>query len=55
MGKRSLGTWRASAHRTYTVRAWLPRNGMPATPTSGDNLYQHSTAKFGLLWTATAR
>jgi len=55
MGKRSLGTWRAGAHRTYTVRVWLPRGGMPPTPTSGDNLYQHSTAKFGLLWTATAR
>lgn len=55
MEKRSLGTWRAGAHRTYTVRAWLRRGDMPATPTSGDNRYQHSTAKFGLLWTATAR
>lgn len=55
MGKRSLGTWRAGAHRTYTVRVWLRRGGVPATPTSGDNRYQHSTAKFGLLWTATAR
>ena len=55
MGKRSLGTWRAGAQRTYAVRVWLPRGGIPATPTSGDNRYQHSTAKFGLLWTATAR
>jgi hypothetical protein len=55
IGKRSLGTWRAGAHRTYAIRVWLPRGGMPPTPTSGDNRYQHSTAKFGLLWTATAR
>jgi hypothetical protein len=55
MGKRGLGTWRAGAHRTYAVRVWLRRGGTPPTPTSGDNLYQHSTAKFGLLWTATAK
>jgi hypothetical protein len=55
MGTRSLGTWRPKAHRTYAVRVWLRRGRMPATPTTGDNRYQHSTAKFGLLWTATAR
>jgi hypothetical protein len=55
MGKRSLGTWRAGAHRTYAVRVWLLRGGMPPTPTGGDNLYQRSSAKFGLLWTATAK
>jgi hypothetical protein len=55
MGKRGLGTWRAGTHRTYAVRVWLRRGGTPSTPTSGDNRYQHSIAKFGLLWTATAR
>jgi len=53
MGTRSLGTWRPGTHRTYAVRVWLVRGGMPPTTTSGDNLYQHSTARFGLVWTAT--
>ena len=55
MGKRSLGTWRAGAHRTYAVRVWLLRGGTPPTPTTGGNRYQHSTARFGLLWTATGK
>jgi hypothetical protein len=54
MGTRSLGTWRPGTHRTYAVRVWLLRGGMPPTRTTGDNLYQHSTARFGLLWSATA-
>jgi len=54
IGTRSLGTWREGAHRTYAVRVWLRRGGMPPTTTTGDNLYQHSTATFGLVWTATA-
>lgn len=54
MGTRSLGTWRPGTHRTYDVRVWLLRGGMPPTTTTGDNLYQHSTARFGLLWSATA-
>jgi hypothetical protein len=54
MGTRSLGTWRPGTHRTYSVRVWLRRGGMPPTTRTGDNLYQHSTARFGLLWTATA-
>jgi hypothetical protein len=53
MGTRSLGTWRPGTHRTYSVRVWLLRGGMPPTTSNGDNLYQHSTAKFGLVWTAT--
>jgi hypothetical protein len=36
------------------VRVWLRRGGMPPTTTTGDNLYQHSTATFGLVWIATA-
>jgi len=55
MRTRSLGTWRRDAHRTYTVRVWLRRGGMPPTPTLGDNRYQQSSATFGLVWTATAR
>jgi hypothetical protein len=55
MRTRSLGTWRSGAHRTYAVRVWLLRRGMPPTPTTGDNRYQRSSAKFGLVWTATAR
>jgi len=54
MGTRSVGTWRDGAHRNYSVRVWLRRGGMPPTTRTGDNLYQHSTARFGLLWTATA-
>jgi hypothetical protein len=54
MGTRNIGIWRAATHRTYSVRVWLLRGGMPPTTTSGDNRYQHSTAKFGLLWSATA-
>jgi len=54
IGTRSLGTWREGAHRTYAVRVWLRRGGRPPTTTTGDNLYQHSTATFGLVWTATA-
>lgn len=54
MGTRSLGTWRPATHRTYSVRVWLRRGGMPSSTRTGDNLYQHSTARFGLLWTATA-
>ena len=54
MGTRSLGTWREGAHRAYSVRVWLLRRGMPPSTTTGDNLYQHSTATFGLVWTATA-
>jgi len=53
MGTRSLGTWRPGTRRTYAVRAWLLRGGLPPTTRTGDNLYQRSTAKFGLLWTAT--
>jgi hypothetical protein len=54
MGTRSLGTWRPGTHRTYAVRVWLLRGGMPPSMISGDNLYQRSTARFGLVWTATA-
>jgi len=54
MGTRSLGTWRPGTRRTYSVRVWLLRGGTPPTTASGDNLYQHSTAKFGLVWLATA-
>jgi hypothetical protein len=54
MGTRSLGTWRPGAHRTYALRVWLLRGGMPRTRTTGDNRYQQSAAKFGLVWTATA-
>jgi hypothetical protein len=54
MGSRSLGTWRPGTRRTYAVRVWLLRGGMPPTTTSGDNLYQHSTARFGLVWSAMA-
>jgi hypothetical protein len=53
MGTRSLGIWRPGTHRTYAVRVWLLRGGMPSTTSTGDNLYQHSTAKFGIVWTAT--
>jgi hypothetical protein len=54
MGTRSMGTWPPGTRRTYAVRAWLLRGGQPPTNTSGDNIFQGSTAKFGLLWTATA-
>jgi hypothetical protein len=54
MGTRSVGTWLPGAHRTYSVRVWLLRGGLPPTTSGGDNLYQHSTARFGLVWTAIA-
>lgn len=54
MGTRSLGTWRPGTARTYSVRVWLLRGGIPPTARTRDNLYQHSTARFRLLWTATA-
>jgi len=54
MGTRSMGTWQPGTGRTYSVRVWLLRGGLPPTTHTGDNLYQHSTAKFGLVWLATA-
>lgn len=54
MGTRSVGTWRPGTRRTYAVRVWLLKGGMPPTTHTGDNLYQHSTARFGLVWLATA-
>ena len=54
MGTRSLGTWREGAHRDLLRARLAAARGMPPTTTTGDNLYQHSTATFGLVWTATA-
>jgi hypothetical protein len=53
MGTRSLGVWRPGTHRTYSVRVWLLRGGSPSSNTTGDNVFQGSQAKFGLMWTAT--
>jgi hypothetical protein len=53
MNTRSLGRWAAGTSRTYTVRVWMRRGGIPPSNMSGDNLFQGSTARFGLLWTAT--
>jgi hypothetical protein len=54
MGTRSLGIWPPGTHRTYTVRVWLRRGQTPPSTTTGDNAFQGSRAKFGLLWSATA-
>jgi hypothetical protein len=54
MGTRSLGIWRAATSRTYTVRVWLLRGPTPLSNTTGDNVFQGSRARFGLVWTATA-
>ena len=54
MGRRSLGTWAAGTRRTYTVRVWIMRGATPQSNTAGDNAFQGSRARFGLLWTASA-
>jgi hypothetical protein len=54
MGTQSLGRWAPGTVRTYSVRVWLLRGGMPPSSISGDNLFQGSRARFGLLWRATA-
>jgi len=54
MGTRSLGTWQPGTARRYNVRVWLLRGARPPTNTTGDNAFQGSQAKFGLMWTATA-
>lgn len=53
MGTRSLGIWQPGTSRTYVVRVWLLRSRQPSTNASGDNMFQGSTARFGLVWTAT--
>ena len=54
MGTRSLGTWPVGTARRYNVRVWLLRGGRPRTDTTGDNAFQGSRAKFGLLWNAVS-
>jgi hypothetical protein len=54
MGTRSLGTWQPGTVRRYNVRVWLLRGARPRTNTAGDNAFQGSQAKFGLMWTATS-
>lgn len=54
MGTRGAGLWLPGTHRTYSVRVWLLRGGMPPSTVAGDNRFQGSQAKFGLLWQATA-
>ena len=54
MGTRSLGSWPAGAPRTYLVRVWLVNGARPPSNTTGDNVFQGSQARFGLIWTATA-
>jgi hypothetical protein len=54
MGTRSLGTWAPGTVRTYGVRVWLLRGGMPPSSIAGDNVFQGSRAGFGLTWRATA-
>jgi len=53
MHTRSLGVWPAGTSRTYTVRVWMQRTGVPPSNTTGDNAFQGSKARFGLVWTAT--
>jgi hypothetical protein len=53
MGTQSLGTWPAGGQGPYRIRVWLPRGPSPTNAT-GNNLFQGSQAKFGLIWTATA-
>jgi hypothetical protein len=53
MGTRTLGRWPAGTSRTYTVRVWMQRSGVPPSNTTGDNLFKRSRAEFGLLWRAT--
>jgi hypothetical protein len=52
MGTRNLGRWAAGTSRTYSVRVWIKRGAKPPSNTTGDNAFQGSRAKFGLLWTA---
>jgi hypothetical protein len=54
MGTRSLGGWAPGTVRTYSVRVWLRRGGMAPSNITGDNVFQGSRARFGLLWRATA-
>jgi hypothetical protein len=53
MGTQSLGTWGPGTVRTYRVRVWLLRGGPPPSSTTGDNIFQGSSTKFGLIWRAT--
>jgi hypothetical protein len=54
IGTRSLGTWQPGTHHTYAVRVWLRPGPTPPTNHTGDNAFQGSWARFGLVWTATA-
>jgi hypothetical protein len=54
MGTRSLGDWAPGTVRSYSVRVWLLRGGMPPSSITGDNAFQGSRARFGLTWRATA-
>jgi hypothetical protein len=53
MHTRSLGIWAPGTSRTYTVRVWMQRGSRPPSNTTGDNRFQGSRARFGLVWTAT--
>jgi hypothetical protein len=53
MGTRSLGSWGPGVSYRYLVRVWLQRRGTPPTNVSGDNIFQGSAARFGLVWTVT--
>jgi len=53
MGSRSVGSWAPGTVRTYAVRAWLLRGGIPLSGATGDNVFQGSRARFGLVWSAT--
>lgn len=53
MRTRSLGLWSPGTSRTYAVRVWMQRGAVPPSNTTGDNRFQGSRAKFGLVWNAT--
>jgi hypothetical protein len=53
MHTRRLGTWAPGTSRTYNVRVWMQRGTRPPSNTTGDNRFQGSRARFGLVWTAT--
>lgn len=53
IGTRTLGVWQPGWHRTYSIQVWLRRGATQPTNTTGDNAFQGSWARFGLVWTAT--
>lgn len=54
LGTVDLGVLRRGQSRTYRFTVTLPDGGAPASPTTGDNVYQDARSTLTLRWSATS-